>query len=103
MKITIDYEGIKRDNYMRTDGKRAVSVLLEGSIGVGVVLFPPALNAVLRALESLCATKDYIVIPSEDNSGRMVYIIVKIGNNTVTNLELENNDIVKIDKSDDEE
>jgi hypothetical protein len=75
-EVTIDYEKVKLANVKR-DAEKAIQAILSGSEGEVVTLSPPALNPLLKALESLGLWKQVVIIPGSD-SNRPSYTVVKI-------------------------
>jgi hypothetical protein len=81
MEIKVNYDEAKK-NHVRADAEKAVQIFLSGEVGTSIMIFPQALNPMLKALESLCIWKQAVVVPHSDNGNKPVYIIVKVGNQT---------------------
>lgn len=78
MEIKVNYEEAKK-NHVRADAEKAVQIFLSGDAGTSLMIFPQALNPMLKALESLCIWKQALVVPYSDVNNKPIYIVVKIG------------------------
>lgn len=80
--IQVSYSAAMK-NHMRADAEKAIQLFLSGEEGTSMVIFPQALNPLLKALESLGAWRQAIVIPYKDDKNKPLYIIVKIDGSSV--------------------
>lgn len=87
MEIKINYQEALK-NHVRADAEKAVQIFISGDVGTSIMIFPQALNPTLKALESLCTWKQALVIPYFE-SNKPVYIIVKIGKNSVDSISIQ--------------
>ena len=75
--MIIDYKKAL-DNLVRSDGDKAVQMLLSNDKDVILSIFPQALNPVLKAMESLGKWESMLIIPYHDSKNKPIYIIVKV-------------------------
>ena len=85
--MIIDYEKAL-NNLVRSDGDKAVQMLLSGEEGTIMSIFPQALNPVLKAMESLGKWESMLILPYHDDKNKPIYIIVKV-DNMVRNIDFE--------------
>lgn len=85
MEIKINFDEARK-NHVRADAEKAVQIFISGDVGTSIMIFPQALNPMLKALESLCIWRQAIVIPYADANNKPVYVVVKMGKNLPDNV-----------------
>jgi hypothetical protein len=94
--MTIDYEKAL-NNLVRTDGDKAVQMLLSSDEDVIFSIFPQALNPVLKAMESLGKWESMVIVPYHDDKNKPIYIIAKVdylNTDTIKSKSLSVSDII---------
>ena len=80
MTVNVSYENAGSNN-VRNDAEKAIQLFLSGSVGTSMIIYPQALNPLLKALESLCIWKQVMVLPFVDKNNKPLYVLVKIPDN----------------------
>lgn len=88
MDIKVNFDDARK-NHVRADAEKAVQLFLSGEVGTSIMIFPQALNPMLKALESLCIWRQAVVIPYADNNNKPVYVVVKIGKSVPESVNVE--------------
>lgn len=88
MEIKINYQDAL-ENHVKSNAEKAIQIFLSGEVGTSLMIFPQALNPTLKALESLGIWRQAMIIPYSDPKNKPIYIIVKIGNNSVDKVNIQ--------------
>ena len=80
MNISVNYDQARTNN-VHADAEKAIQLFLSGSVGTSMIIYPQALNPLLKALESLCIWKQVMVLPFVDKNNKPLYVLVKIPDN----------------------
>lgn len=86
--MVVDYKKAL-ENLVRSDGDKAVQMLLSSDSDVVFSIFPQALNPVLKAMESLGKWESMIIIPYHDNKNKPIYIVAKVDYSKTSSIEFE--------------
>lgn len=89
--MTIDYKKAL-NNLVRSDGDRAVQMLLSDNQETVLSIFPQALNPVLKAMESLGKWESMIIVPYHDEKNKPIYVIAKIDYSKEKTINFEGNE-----------
>ena len=89
--MTIDYKKAL-NNLVRSDGDRAVQMLLSDNADTVLSIFPQALNPVLKAMESLGRWESMIIVPYHDEKNKPIYVIAKIDYSKEKTINFEGNE-----------
>lgn len=74
----VDYEKAFKENNVKFDSKKALSIILDDTCGDGttITIQPKALNALLKALESINAVDRVVILPYLRGND-IYYLLVK--------------------------